>query len=138
MGVPMDAVKVVVRYADGQVIKGYTQDFFPNKDRFHLQPQQKSSGQDTQQILVRDLKAIFFVRDFGGNPTYDERRQFGDADKPQGRKMEIIFKDGEKLVGSTLGYEPNRRGFFIHPADDKSNNIRVYVVQAFVDKVRNL
>jgi hypothetical protein len=52
--------------------------------------------------------------------------------------MEIVFKDGEKLVGSTLGYEPNRPGFFIHPADDKSNNIRVFVVQAFVDKVRNL
>lgn len=134
----MDAVKVVVRYADGKVIKGYTQDFFPNKDRFHLQPQQKSSGQDTQQVLVKDLKAIFFVRDFGGNPTYDERRQFADSDKPQGRKMEILFKDGEKLVGSTLGYEPNRPGFFIHPADDKSNNIRVFVVQAFVDKVRNL
>jgi hypothetical protein len=134
----MDAVKVVVRYADGKVIKGYTQDFFPNKDRFHLQPQQKSTGQDTQQVLVKDLKAIFFVRDFGGNPTYDERRQFADSDKPQGRKMEIIFKDGEKIVGSTLGYEPNRPGFFIHPADDKSNNIRVFVVQAFVDKVRNL
>jgi len=134
----MDAVKVVVRYADGKVIKGYTQDFFPNKDRFHLQPQQQSTGQDTQQVLVKDLKAIFFVRDFGGNPTYDERRQFADSDKPQGRKMEILFKDGEKLVGSTLGYEPNRPGFFIHPADDKSNNIRVFVVQAFVDKVRNL
>jgi hypothetical protein len=134
----MDAVKVVVRYADGKVIKGYTQDFFPNKDRFHLQPQQQSTGQDTQQVLVKDLKAIFFVRDFGGNPTYDERRQFADSDKPQGRKMEILFKDGEKLVGSTLGYEPNRPGFFIHPADDKSNNIRVFVVQAFVDKVRNI
>jgi Family of unknown function (DUF6982) len=134
----MDAVKVVVRYADGKVIKGYTQDFFPNKDRFHLQPQQKSTGQDTEQVLVKDLKAIFFVRDFGGNPTYDERRQFADSDKPQGRKMEILFKDGEKLVGSTLGYEPNRPGFFIHPADDKSNNIRVFVVQAFVDKVRNI
>jgi hypothetical protein len=134
----VDAVKVVVRYADGTVIKGYTQDFFPNKDRFHLQPQQKSSGQDTEQVLVKDLKAIFFVRDFGGNPAYDERRQFADSDKPQGRKMEILFKDGEKLVGSTLGYEPNRPGFFIHPADDKSNNIRVFVVQAFVDKVRNI
>jgi hypothetical protein len=134
----MDQVKVVVRYADGKVIKGYTQDFFPNKDRFHLQPHQKSSGQDTQQILVKDLKAIFFVKDFGGNPTYDERRQFGDGDKTQGRKMEILFKDGEKLVGSTLGYEPNRPGFFIHPVDDKSNNIRVFVVQAAVNNVRNL
>jgi hypothetical protein len=134
----MDPVKVVVRYADGRVIKGYTQDFFPNKDRFHLHPQQKSSGQDTQQVLVKDLKAIFFVKDFGGDPAYDERRQFSAGDKSQGRKMEVLFKDGEKLVGSTLGYEPNRPGFFINPVDDRSNNIRVFVVQASVDKVRNL
>jgi hypothetical protein len=134
----MDPVKVVVRYAEGKVIKGYTQDFFPNKDRFHLQPQERSTGQDTQQILLKDLKAIFFVKDFGGNPAYDERRQFGDGDKPQGRKMEILFKDGEKLVGSTLGYEPNRPGFFIQPVDGQSNNMRVFVVQAFVDKVRAL
>ncbi len=134
----MDPVKVVVRYADGKVVKGYTQDFFPNKDRFHLQPQQQSSGQDTRQVLIKDLKAIFFVKDFGGNPAYDERRQFGDGDKPQGRKMEILFKDGEKLAGSTLGYEPSRPGFFIQPVDGQSNNMRVFVVQAFVDKVRAL
>jgi hypothetical protein len=134
----MDPVKVVVRYADGKVIKGYTQDFFPNKDRFHLQPHERSTGQDTQQVLLKDLKAIFFVKDFGGNPAYDERRQFGDGDRPQGRKMEILFKDGEKLVGSTLGYEPNRPGFFIQPVDGQSNNMRVFVVQAFVDKVRTL
>ena len=118
--------------------EGAAEPAVPAVDRFHLQPQQKSSGQDTRQVLVRDLKAIFFVKDFGGNPTYDERRQFADSDKPPGRKMEILFRDGEKLVGSTLGYEPNRPGFFIHPADDKSNNIRVFVVQAFVDKVRNI
>ena len=107
-----------------------------HKDRFYLHPQERSTGQDSQLVLVRDLKAIFFVRDFGGNPAYDERRQFADGDKPQGRKMEVLFKDGEKLVGSTLGYDPGRPGFFIHPADDKSNNLRVFVVQAFVDKVR--
>jgi hypothetical protein len=134
----MDAVKVVVRYADGSVIKGHTHDFFPNKDRFHIQSQQQSSGQDTRQVLVKDLKAIFFVRDFSGNPTYEERRQFVTSDKPQGRKIEVILKDGEKLVGSTMGYDPNRPGFFIHPVDEKSNNIRIFVVQTFVDKVRYL
>jgi len=134
----MEPVKVVVRYADGNVIKGYTQDFFPNKDRFHLHPQQKTSGQDTQQILVKDLKAVFFVKDFDGNPAYDERRRFSEGDKAQGRKMEILFKDGEKLVGATLGYEPNRPGFFINPVDGKSNNIRVFVVQSSVEKLRNL
>jgi hypothetical protein len=134
----MDTVKVVVRYVDGRVIKGSTHDFFPNKDQFHLQPLERSSGQAIQKVLVKDLKAIFFVKEFGGNPTYDERRKFSDGDKPQGRKMEIIFKDGEKLVGSTLGYDPNRPGFFIHPVDEKSNNIRVFVVQTAVDKARNL
>jgi Family of unknown function (DUF6982) len=134
----MDAVKVVVRYADGKVIKGYTQDFFPNKDRFHLQPHEKSPDQNTRLVLLKDLKAIFFVKDFDGDSAYDERRQFGEGDKPQGRKMEILFKDGEKLVGSTLGYEPSRPGFFIQPVDGQSNNMRVLVVQAYVDKVRIL
>jgi hypothetical protein len=32
----MGATRVVARYTDGRVIKGFTQDFFANKDRFHL------------------------------------------------------------------------------------------------------
>ena len=32
----MEPTKVVARYIDGRVIKGFTQDFFPNKDSFHL------------------------------------------------------------------------------------------------------
>ena len=134
----MEALKAVVRYADGKVIKGFIQNFFPNKDHFHLQPHEKSSGQDMRQIQIKDLKAIFFVKDFSGNPVYEERRQFVSSDKPQGRKIEVIFKDGEKLAGSTLGYDPSRQGFFIHPIDDRSNNIRVFVVQSFVDRVRTL
>jgi len=134
----MDALKAVVRYSDGKVDKGYIQNFFPNKDFFHLQPHEKSSGQDMKQILIKDLKAIFFVKDFSGNPAYDERRQFVTDDKTQGRKIEVIFKDGEKLVGTTLGYDPSRPGFFIHPVDEKSNNIRVFVVQSSVNKVRTL
>ncbi|HTZ40269.1 MAG TPA: hypothetical protein VMB77_08935 [Syntrophales bacterium] len=134
----MDALRAVVRYSDGKVDKGYIQNFFPNKDFFHLQPHEKSSGQDMKQILIKDLKAIFFVKDFSGNPSYDERRQFVTDDKTQGRKIEVIFKDGEKLVGTTLGYDPSRPGFFIHPVDEKSNNIRVFVVQSSVNKVRTL
>ena len=38
--------------------------------------------------------------------------------------------DGEVLVGSTLGYDPKRQGFFIFPADPKSNNVRVYIVSS--------
>jgi hypothetical protein len=40
----MDRIKVVVRYSDGRLIKGSTQDFFPNKELFHLFPTDNPSA----------------------------------------------------------------------------------------------
>lgn len=134
----MEIAKVVVRYADGKILKGFTQDFFPNKESFHLHPGASSAYEDAQLVMIKDLKAIFFVKDFQGNSSYRERRQFIEKDKPQGRKMEVIFKDGETLVGTTMGYDASRPGFFIQPVDGDGNNIRVFVVQASVAKVRHL
>ena len=133
----MEPIKVVVRFLNGNVIKGFTQDFFPNKDRFHLHPATKSSG-DAMEVLVKDLKAIFFVQDFDGDAQYSERKSYGDGEKIQGRKVEVAFADGEVLVGSTLGYDPKRPGFFIFPADPKSNNIRLFAITSAVKKVRYL
>ena len=133
----MEPVKVVVRYLNGKVIKGFTQDFFPNKDRFHLRPAVQASG-DSAIVMVKDLKAIFFVQDFDGNSQYNERKNYGEGDKAQGKKVEVTFADGETLVGSTMGYDPNRQGFFLFPVDPKSNNMRVYAVCSAVKQVRNL
>ena len=126
----MDAVKVVVRYADGKVIKGYTQDFFPNKDRFHLQPQQKSSGQDTQQVLVKDLKAIFFVKDFEGNPHYKAGKEFGEGSPKAGKIYTVSFHDGEVITGRVLNLAEENRGFFLYPADPLDNNEKVFIVRS--------
>ena len=133
----MEPIKVVVRYLNGKVLKGFTQDFLPNKDRFHLHPADKSSGESLE-VLTKDLKAIFFVQDFAGNPKYDERKKYMEAEKPQGRKVEVTFVDGEILVGSTLGYDPKRPGFFLFPVDPKSNNIRVFAISPAVKNVRYL
>ena len=133
----MEPIKVVVRYLNGKVLKGFTQDFLPNKDRFHLHPADKSSGESLE-VLTKDLKAIFFVQDFAGNPQYDERKKYMDAEKPQGRKVEVTFVDGEILVGSTLGYDSKRPGFFLFPVDPKSNNIRVFAISPSVKNVRYL
>ena len=133
----MEAIKVVARYIDGKTVKGLSQDFFPNKDRFHVYPADKPSGEAVE-ILVKDLKAVFFVRDFVGNYQYNERKEYIQEDKPSGRKIEVTFRDGEVLVGTTLGYDPKRPGFFLFPADPKSNNIRVFAVTTAVKKVRYL
>jgi hypothetical protein len=135
--VEMEKVKVVVRYSDGKLIKGFTQDFFPNKERFHLIPANNPSG-GAIEVSMKDLKAIFMVRDFIGHSLYKERKRYIEGEKPSGEKVEVTFIDGEVLVGSTLGYNPKRQGFFIFPADPKSNNIWVYVVSSVVEKVRYL
>jgi len=133
----MEKIKVVVRYSDGRLIKGFTEDFFPNKDRFHLAPTNNPAGGPIE-VSMKDLKAIFVVRDFVGNSLYKERKKYIEGEKPSGKKVEVTFMDGEVLVGSTLGYDPKRQGFFIFPADPKSNNIRVYVVSSAAKNVRYL
>jgi len=133
----MGKVKVVVRYSDGKIIKGSSKDFFPNKDSFHLIPANNPSGGPIE-VSIKDLKAIFMVRDFIGNRLYKERKKYIEGEKPSGKKVEVTFMDSEVLVGSTLGYDPKRQGFFIFPADPKSNNIRVYVVSSGAKKVRYL
>jgi hypothetical protein len=132
----MEKVKIVVRYADGRVAKGFTQDFFPNKFRFHLFPKKNGSVGESTEIQLRDLKAVFFVKDFDGNAEYNEQKQYEPGARPTGRIVQVTFNDGEVLVGSTFGYDANRPGFFFFPADPRSNNLRVYAVTRAVRIVR--
>ena len=119
--------KVVARYLDGRLVKGYTFDFGPAQPRFHVFPESSASGESTQ-VFLRDLKALFFVRDLVGNPA----RQ----DKPfppggaTGGYVEVRFRDGETIVGTVEGSVTNTPGFFLVPADHGSNNLRVYVLAA--------
>jgi hypothetical protein len=133
----METVKVVVRSKSGEVLKGFTHDFFPNKDWFHLFPNESQSG-DSMEIRIQDLKAVFMVQNFAGNSEYNPRNTYLDEEKPTGRKVEVKFNDGEILVGTILGYDSKRQGFFLFPADPKSNNIRVFVISSAVKKVRFL
>ena len=47
--------KVVARYADGRLVKGYTFDFGPAQARFHVFEQPSASGASTQ-VLVRSSR----------------------------------------------------------------------------------
>lgn len=134
----MEPTKVVVRYANGAVAKGFIQNFSPKKDFFYLTPADHSSGSPIY-VSVERLKAVFVVRDFHGNPQFEERNFYVKGENPPGLKLEVIFNDGEVMVGSSmLSYDPKRPGNFITPADPKSNNIRVYVVSSAVKSVRQL
>jgi hypothetical protein len=134
----MEPTKVVVRYANGTVARGFTQNFSPNKDFFYLTPADNPSGRPIQ-VSVKRLKAVFVVRDFYGNPQFEERNFYMEGENPSGLKLEVTFADGEVIVGSTLlNYDPKRPGNFIVPADPNSNNLRVFVVSSAVKRVRQL
>ncbi|MBE0417786.1 MAG: hypothetical protein IBX63_08465 [Coriobacteriia bacterium] len=130
--------KVVARFADGRLIKGMTADFFPAKDLFHVIVTDTSVETEAVEIHTEELKALFFVKDFAGNPEYSERKDFDPSHPPVGHPIRVEFKDGEVLVGTTTGYQPGRPGFFLEPADPGSNNERCYVVTAATREVRFL
>jgi len=127
--------KVVARFTDGRVVKGVTSDFVPGKDRFHVSPIEAPPGSRPMAVQTKDLKALFFVKDFKGNPQHWECKEFDPSRPPVGRKIKVVFKDGEVMVGTTQGYQPGRPGFFLVPADVESNIVRCYVVSGATEEI---
>ena len=128
--------RIVVRYLDGRMLKGYSQDFHPARTSFHVSA--AISARDVSPVLVpmAQLKAIFFVRDFDGNPGRVDGQAF--APQQSGRRIEVTFMDDEVLLGSTLGYRPDGNGFFVTPADSEGNNLRVFVLPGAIRHISYL
>jgi Family of unknown function (DUF6982) len=125
--------KVVARYKDGRVVKGYTNDFVPTKTFFHLRVVDSTDPKPVQ-VQVSDLKAVFFVKDFAGT-GHQDKKEFDDVKPIMGRKLRVQFKDGEVLVGTTQGYQEGRPVFFLVPADPESNIERCMVVAAATKEI---
>jgi hypothetical protein len=127
--------KVVAHFRDGRVIKGHTRDFSPARDSFTLQPYSGESG--PVPVFLDELKAVFHVRTFEGNPGHPPRTpQVGTIDEPrftkvmdQARRVALQFADGERLWGYAQMDEDDR-GFFFFPTDREDNNLRIYVVKS--------
>ena len=128
----MQPNRVVARFKDNTLIKGTTSDFFPNKTQFHLT---RLDGK-IETIDTERLKALFFVKDTEGNKDHQE--SYEDDIAGAGRKMQVKFTDGEMLIGYSLGYSADRHGFFLTPADLKSNNERIFVVKSATEAVQFL
>ena len=132
----MEPIKVVLRYSDGAIMKGYTEDFHPDNPTFHFH--EDPQGSSPTEMAVDGLKALFLVRSFEGNPRYNERKAFTEEDKSYGEKVEVTFGDGEVMQGSRVGCQPQGPGFLLLPSDPKSNNILVFAVSTAVRHFRYL
>ena len=126
--------RVVVRSTDGSLMRGYSNDFQPDRAHLHLCPSIQCASAERLLVPVGRLKAVFFVKDLHGDPDRVDNRTFDH--NPRARKIEVTFRDGEVMVGSTLNYKPNGQGFFLQPASSSGNNIRIYVVTPAIRHLR--
>ncbi|MHC4660363.1 MAG: DUF6982 domain-containing protein [Planctomycetota bacterium] len=121
---------VVARYQNGRVVKGVTRDFHPTRHSFHIYPTEETYLKKGVEILVSELKALFFVKTLEGNPQYIKKREFPEEYiKSRGKKCIVAFKDGEIMYAYSQAYDKAKAGFFVFPADEGTNNKRVFVIR---------
>jgi len=135
--------KVVARFRDGRLVKGYIDDFSVNSDTIVIND---LNTHQQHHIPINDLKAVYFVKTFKGVSGYVEKKTYG-IRKHTGRKVFIKFSDKESLVGFIEGEVPwdkgfsleklgkNTKGFFLTPVDGDSNNEKVFVVGSAIQDV---
>src|SRR5437867_8212676 len=126
---------VVVHFANGRLLKGATQDFNPNRLSFHLVP---ADGSPAVEVECSNLKALFFVKDLDGNPARSNGPDgFADSSPDaRGKRIAVRFHDGEVLYGYSCTYLPGREGFFVFPADARTNNLRIFVIKASTIEIK--
>ena len=127
--------KIVARFQDGRLVKGFTSDFMPAKETLHIVPAGSPPGTAPIEVRVPELKALFFVKDFQGDAQHQDKKEFDPAKPVPGRKLRVVFKDGETLTGTTQGYQPGRPAFFLIPADPLSNAERCFIITAATQEV---
>ena len=130
--------KAVVKYKNGEIIKGWIEDFRPDRDSFKLFPLIEYSEKERLKIKYDSLKAVFFVKDFIGDKNYKKVRTFN-VDimiTPSQRKLIVNFMDGEHLYGTSHSYGRYKVGFFVYPIDPKDNSERIFVVHSAIESVR--
>ena len=130
--------KAVVKYQNGEIIKGWVEEFRPDRDSFTLFPLIEYSEEDRIEINFNSLKAVFFVKDFVGDKNYKKVRSFNVVLKitPSQRKLIVNFLDGEHLYGTSHSYGRYKVGFFVYPIDPKDNSERIFVIHKAVESVR--
>jgi hypothetical protein len=130
---------VVVVLMSGTRKKGFVYDLSMERGDFHLYLTSDMSDAASEVIRIQDCKAVCFVKSLTGNPDYQENKtDLGARKGGFGRPFEVRFADGELLRGTVETFDPKKLGFYIVPPDPKSNNTRIYVVQANAVEVRLL
>jgi hypothetical protein len=129
--------KVVVRRLDHGLIKG-----FVDSTSYLRSNGIEMLDREGRTVLIplHEIKGVFFVRDFDGNPQRAERKLFQSRPRLAGLWVQMTFKDKEVLEGllpSNL-MELSPEGFLVTPADLYSNNLKIFVPRTALSEINVL
>jgi uncharacterized protein DUF6982 len=122
--------KVIIRYADGRVVRAFAAAGAiitkpPGPAKLDL----RDSEGAAIDLNASDIKAVFVVKSFEGDPNYVEFKSFPERPGGPGLWLRVRFLDGENIEGVA----PNSLAtfaksiFFMTPPDPRSNNQAVLV-----------
>ncbi|MBI4463382.1 MAG: hypothetical protein HY647_01650 [Acidobacteria bacterium] len=124
--------QVVIAQLNGKRSRGYAFDFSPMRDRCRIFPSATASSDQGEMVELKTLKAIFFLNE----PSGEQPTAAQPSSASHGRKIEVMFSDGERMQGTTEGYSRERQGFFMIPEDPSGKILRIFVINANVKQVR--
>jgi hypothetical protein len=113
--------RVVVHTVEGQVKRGVLEDAELDAVVLGLAPQ---PGADPEVLQTDRVKAIFFMLAPGETPP-----------APEGRQVRVTFRDGRQVAGFAPDYTEEGVGFFMIPADARTNTGRIWVYRSAVRSV---
>ena len=130
---PSTHKKVIVRKIDRDTVNGYVAPVhFVHEGKLEI----LNTTGNVVAIDVKDIKCVFFVRDFGESDALT-RKTFTTRPRAEGLWVRIRFKDGEVLEGLM----PNDlsltmpEGFLINPPDLRGNVQRMFVPRGAIESL---
>ena len=136
--------RMIVLLVGGNRLKGFSRDFNPTRQKFHLNvvgPEGETGEQ--REVAMQHVHAVFFVRDFAFDRTkrYEPEGDLTAVTAPPSagaRAIEVTTVWGEVLRGLTYGYQAQRPGFFLFPTEplERALNLeRAYLTRLGVARV---
>lgn len=124
---------VVANLLNGQVVKGESLDVDPTRPLCHIR-----TAEGVSKVKLSETKALFFVRSLTGDSLRNDAQEHdpGDVRTKGATRIEVVFKDGERIVAFTNRFPPRGSFYFVVPVDPASNNSRILINQAAVLSVR--
>jgi hypothetical protein len=113
--------RVVVHTVEGLVKRGVITDVTLDADTLPLAPQPDAAP---ERLPTGKVKAIFFMLAAGEK-----------APTAEGKKVRVTFNDGRQIAGFSPAYSDVGPGFFMIPADTRTNTGRIWVYRSAVKSV---